>query len=352
MEQFAVRRYFNAINPNSDSAQQVAINNYQIDGLLDRGVALDNISNQLRWKSISTLVIELGKDSNQEQVCNYNCPVCFTRDRHGLTGLNTEFLKSIIKQAVKLGCRSFQFCGVGEPTLSQAFWDIVDFIKLIDDGLDIVLFSNGSFTYCDSISADLVTTSSRLVDIINRHQVKVYIKFWTTSTEKAQEYYGVDTDFEIRDGIPIPRSLAILQDRISSRSLGIQVALCDDNFREVKEKILPYANRRNLACFVEPVMHTSPRIADRYSLNHANRDDLQEYLTAGQDYCCNRLAREAIINIDCLSPCIQFPRKNEFRITEFTDLFALFHSKEFRKIRSQAKDKKCACKSLLEGDLL
>jgi len=77
--------------------------------------------------------------------CNLNCEYCCFDDRDKGLELDFEFLKESLQQFKKLGIKSVELAGGGQPTLYKYINEFIDFVH--DDlQLDLGMIFNYRFT--------------------------------------------------------------------------------------------------------------------------------------------------------------------------------------------------------------
>lgn len=83
--------------------------------------------------------------------CNLNCIYCDRQDylqdlkekkKHPLEELTIDERKSIILEAKKLGCKTIEIPGAGEPLLDPHFWESIEFIR--EQDITPVVYTNGT----------------------------------------------------------------------------------------------------------------------------------------------------------------------------------------------------------------
>lgn len=87
-------------------------------------------------------------------VCPWNCSFCFTEDPAGpgvKTKLHNEMTLaeriSLIEQSAKLGNRSINFIGAGEPTIDPHFWEVVGAMQV--NGITPIVYTEAALKCTD-----------------------------------------------------------------------------------------------------------------------------------------------------------------------------------------------------------
>jgi organic radical activating enzyme len=352
-----IQKYFDINNPNSDYARKVIENNYLIDSYLDKSLSFEEIPENLIKESINLVILLQGKDKGSKRSCNWNCDICYTRDRFNQEGLNGGQLINLVNEVRKLGARGLYIPGIGEPTMSRAFWEYLRY-ESQGDRFPTLIFTNGSYIYDKSLQEEVGLTKEEMLKLVKENNLYQYIKFWTTDPKKAKKMYGVDIPYIKRKGINIPYSLDFLLNELPKEKVGIEIVIRTDNIKEVVEEIIPFANEEKLVCFIEQVIPV--KWAPKVEIPEEKIEGLKELLAIyeGSAYCQNRAARDMVINIDTLSPCIVFPRLERYRVIEESgkiknsnEIFKMFHDKSYRTIRKAFNEGGCACKKVLAGEI-
>lgn len=124
-------------------------------------------------------LIHLDLDLTNE--CDLKCYYCDRtpdrfddKDRNPLT---TEQRKSVIYQAYKLGAKTVEIPGAGEPSLDPSFWEILEYIHSLD--MVPVIFTHGALLDDESID--------RLYDL----NASIFLKFTTFESKVNDKLVGV-----------------------------------------------------------------------------------------------------------------------------------------------------------------
>jgi hypothetical protein len=198
-----------------------------------------------------------------------------------------------------------------------------------------------------------------MLKLISDSQIYQYVKFWTTNKEKARNIYHTNVDFVERNGITIPNSLDILLQTIPKERLGVEVVVREDNEQEIIEEIIPFCQEEEIKCFLEPIIQVKWASHIRHPSIEAQQK-IRDVMAIFEDgkYCNDRAARDLVINVDTLAPCIVFQSLDRYKIInregqvkDASELFRLFHDVAYRDMRHVFTGETCACKKILSGEL-
>ncbi len=198
--------------------------------------------------------------------CNASCPKCYCGDATADGELTLDQIKEIIRQAKKIGARVVYTPGAGEPTIDPKFLQIAKFIKEMD--MNWVVYTNG-IVFCNKKQCKKHTgmTPFQFAKAIKELGVTLIHKIWSTypglndkltGTRNKYSYAG----FVVRgnDGRPrtvyAPKGLNLL--RMAGFSPGKDLlleTLCTPaNFKDVKENIIPFAEKFGFSLVLEPLI--------------------------------------------------------------------------------------------------
>jgi len=342
-----VKKYFEINNPKSKEAEKVVKNNKKIDNLIRKNKIPSNI---LKENSVNLVVLLQGKDKGNK-ACNYNCDICYTKDRFNEDGLIGEQIIELVSESKKLGAKGLYIPGIGEPTKSKAFWKYLKAEK----EFPTLIFTNGSYIYDQELQNEVGLNLNELLDTVKESNLHQYVKFWTTDKEKAKKMYGVEVPYVERNGTNIPYALDVMLDNIPKDRLGVEVALRKDNIDEIEE-IVEFCERELIRCFIEPVIDVkwAPKV-------QLSKEEILKYksilaISDGGNYCKDRASRDLVVNINTISPCIVFPKLDKYSILEnekvkpADKIFEMFHDESYRQIRTNYGGN-CICSGVLSGEI-
>jgi MoaA/NifB/PqqE/SkfB family radical SAM enzyme len=83
-------------------------------------------------------------------VCPWNCSFCFTEDPSNVTGLKRRLANemtiserlTLIDDAARLGARSINFVGAGEPTIDPHFWTLLE--RMAEHSICPIIYTEGA----------------------------------------------------------------------------------------------------------------------------------------------------------------------------------------------------------------
>lgn len=114
--------------------------------------------------------------------CNHRCSFCFYAEHIGTDSekpsLDTQILKTRLKEAKSLGTKGVSFTGGGEPTIHKDYLDLLAFAK--NEGFDVGTITNGS------------TITERNVDVYVKNLQWIRISMAGGDKESYREIQGVD----------------------------------------------------------------------------------------------------------------------------------------------------------------
>lgn len=235
-------------------------------------------------------------------VCNANCAICYTERKKKRNELVFNEIKSIIMQAKSLGTKTIYIAGEGEPTLDDAFWQVVDCVKSV--GLRILLFTNGILLSNDRLARERWgLTSEQIVLKLADAPVWIYHKFWSTRPELVRammclprniDYDYVNYRLECGNCISIPRGVVLLLKYFPRDRVGLEIVVERRNAEEVADTIMPFISETGLKSYVEPIVHSG-----RYFDNHCY-DPSDEQLSFLRPYLvrqnCRRVAYKLVVH--------------------------------------------------------
>jgi hypothetical protein len=189
--------------------------------------------------------------------CNADCPICFTDRRRKKGELTPGERDDVLRQARALGARYVYVPGEGEPTIDAGFWPFLD--TCAELGLEAIVFTNG-LLFADARAARYRwgCDPAEAVKRLAQYPVSLYVKYWSTDAARAAEMLGVRParcPYDEYAGMPVPAGLKRLLRDFPRERLGIEVVVERRNADDVRERIVPFAERHGLARIVEMIQH-------------------------------------------------------------------------------------------------
>ena len=132
--------------------------------------------------------------------CNFNCPHCYAADWFGEKfELSIDEIKSLVDQAIELGCKKVTFTG-GEPLVAKCIVEAIRYCLLKD--LRVEIETNGVLV--DKIIEGLEEEEVKKVEFaISYDGVKMrdekFAKQIARKIEKEREIHPIDTTFQLVD---------------------------------------------------------------------------------------------------------------------------------------------------------
>ena len=223
------------------------------------------------------LLIELSN------VCNLSCAGCFTKRVDGgwngktkkrlSNELPYEHQVELLGEAARLGVKTVDIVGAGEPTLDPRFNEIID--RINDFGMYAVVFTHG------------VSKEFEHMDAWKKRDVSFFVKLWSRNHALQDQYVsGSLPDYSKRRDETIERMLdaglvqgnEVVVDGINYRTtrIGADVLVMNSNVGEV-EDILRYCRERNIMPIIKTYIPEGPtRFAQSENLRIYREDQLAE----------------------------------------------------------------------------
>ena len=154
--------------------------------------------------------------------CNHKCSFCFYAEHIGVEAdkpsLETEIIKSKLKEAKQLGTKAISFTGGGEPTIHKDYEKILIYAKEI--GFDVGTITNGS------------AITSRNVDTLIDNLQWIRISMAGGDRESYQKVQGVD-QFDL-----IVKNVKLLSNRNKEKNgnlnIGIRTLVTPENIHTLE----------------------------------------------------------------------------------------------------------------------
>lgn len=130
-------------------------------------------------KNNKLLLLDMDFTSNCDLHCYYcdRTPDRFLKEENKKQ-LTTEMRKNLILQAKKLGARTIEFPGSGEPMLDEGFWEIIEFID--KNEMTPVVFTSGYHL------------NQSTVDKLYKHNVTLFLKYNSRNPQIQDKIVGVE----------------------------------------------------------------------------------------------------------------------------------------------------------------
>lgn len=168
-------------------------------------------------------------------LCNHDCNFCFYRRSNNHTEtfkengsrnpnrkLESDKVIKLLSDASDMGVKSIVFTGGGEPTLHQDHEVI--FQKVLDDGMEVGLITNGSR------GSDLL-----LEQLMSFTWIRISLDAATAKTYSA--VHAINEGAYNRTLNNIRRIISRRQETNSSLTVGISYVLTEDNLHEIESTI-------------------------------------------------------------------------------------------------------------------
>jgi len=187
-------------------------------------------------------------------ICNLSCPGCFTkRVKGGHTQKSKKRLSNeipykhqfeLLEEASKLGVKTIDIVGAGEPTLDNRFEEFVD--KINDLGMYAVVFTHGATDYFEN------------PDKWKDKDISFFVKLWSQNSALQNLYVaGSIPDYSLRRDRTLSRliSLGLTEGKeikidgieYKSTRIGADILVMRSNYAEIpqihrycrEQKIMP-----------------------------------------------------------------------------------------------------------------
>lgn len=174
------------------------------------------VNDWLNGKLVYPIYMEIAPSGG----CNHRCVFCaLDYLKYKPVFLDLNILKSVIKQANKLGVKSIMYAGEGEPLLHRDICEIVKFTKR--SGIDVAITTNGVFFKKD-ISDNILQFLTWLRISLNAGKSKTYAEIHRTNEE---DFHKVIKNIE--DAVKIRDKNGL------NTTIGAQLLLIPQNAKEI-----------------------------------------------------------------------------------------------------------------------
>ncbi len=178
-------------------------------------------------------------------LCNYNCLYCFTEaGKAEKQELSNDEIKRVLKDAAKLGAKTWYIAESGEPLMHEGIEGLVDYANSL--GMWVVASTNGSLI-TDEIAKSWL-----------KKKVSFQVKMHSINQNMNVQLAGIsEAKFADYEGISLPMGLALLlkngyQNAKPPRA-GIQATILKQNLKELPE-ILRAGRKLGLCVHFEGLM--------------------------------------------------------------------------------------------------
>lgn len=206
---------------------------------------------------------------DSSNVCNLSCPGCFTkRIEGGWSGKSKkrlpneipyEYQSQLLEEASKLGVKTVDIVGAGEPTLDPYFKDIID--KVNDLGMYAVVFTHGVSKFFENI------------DEMKDRNISFFIKLWSKRLGLQDKYvngsipnYSLKRDNTLEELISVGLNdgIEIYLDDINyeTTKLGADVLVMTSNYDEVPD-LLRFCRQKNIMPIIKTYIPEGPTRFDQ-----------------------------------------------------------------------------------------
>lgn len=177
---------------------------------------VSRVNDWLNGKLVYPIYMEIAPSGG----CNHRCVFCaLDYLKYKPVFLDLNILKSVIKQASKLGVKSIMYAGEGEPLLHRDICEIVKFTK--KSGIDVAITTNGVLLDKEA-SSNMLPSLSWLRVSLNAGKSKTYAKIHQT---KEEDFYKVIRNIE--------EAVKIKNKNKLTTTIGVQLLLIPKNTKEV-----------------------------------------------------------------------------------------------------------------------
>jgi len=268
--------------------------------------------------------------------CNHRCTYCAFDDARNTAQLAPAVFKKLIRQLSKMGVKSVNISGTGEPLV---YPDIADFIKMIkvEERMDVGIITNGSLLHKHLYLADLCS------------YIRISLDACTAETHK--KIHGTEDFSQIIHNIG-----AIIG---KNAQVGVQFILCKDNECELN-KVVPYVKDLGVDYIqIKPVVDYgklgdfSVQLNDRILLSQYEDDkfkvvikteEFQETIDGRSYKTCNavKLVGSIVENGD-MSICCHLKHKPDFAAGNINmlDFYELWGSIAHQRVIDSIDVSKC-----------
>ena len=211
--------------------------------------------------------------THTSNVCNLSCPGCFVnrpgdnitekRKARGIDEMSFDKQIQLLEEAKKMGVKTVDIVGAGEPTLDLHFKDLVD--KIEELGMNIVVFTHGATKFFQK---------ENLAECKNK-QISFFVKLWSLNHERMNHYVrGSLHDYtQLRDeAIKNLQELGSMDgsnieiDGVQRRStrVGADILVMKSNLEEIPD-IFRFCRRNNIMPLIKTYIPQGPTKLDHES---------------------------------------------------------------------------------------
>lgn len=174
------------------------------------------LSDWMDNEDIAPIYMEISPSS----ACNYRCAFC-AYDYLDYSGefIDTKKLKKTLKEAAKLGVKSINYSGQGEPLLHKDIADIIKTTKV--NGIDVAVTTNG------------VCLTKEMSEKILDKLTWIRVSLNADSAKTYKKVHGVGKDIQEKVFKNIKDAVAVKRKKKLPVTISVQYLLIKENYPEI-----------------------------------------------------------------------------------------------------------------------